>query len=480
MPRDGAQSGVDTISLATIPGQRATGTNFSRITNGIIEVERNTVDRSYRAYVRKRPGLANSTQPPGGAATGRGLYAWKATGKIYSIFDNAIYAATSDLGVTMAASSGKVWQCELPSTAAARLLIFSDGTDNYNITTADAITQIDEGDDAQYPTPNLGPVWYYYQHLIQGTTAYLVNTEIASVTSWLSADIKPIDFHGDDQEMFWPQKDRMLSLGRNSFEMFYYRGTPIASPLQRVQQNLLKMGIASRNTFAWSGDQAYYVAEGSGEGEGGRTILTIGADSGEQIGIPAINRVLAAEGSTISSSSAWCERLAGHSLYCLNLATQDKSFVYNAENKTWTEWRSASDGAFNVMAVTSLNGAIYGQDESNGRIYTFSDSTYQDGGTTFDVVIVTDNRGKSTQRRKFVQWVDLIADTESSGSATLESSDDYGTTWVTRGTFDMTSPRKRIGPCGSYRGERQYRLTHSANAFFRGQALQEIYALGDR
>ena len=87
------------------------------------------------------------------------------------------------------------------------------------------------------------------------------------------------------------------------------------------------------------------------------------------------------------------------------------------------------------------------------------------------MTIQTARLNHGTDKRKFESSIRLIADTQSSGTTTLEvSDDDYGS-WVTLGTFDMTKMDKRITRCGSYR-ERAYRLTHSANTAWRGQALE--------
>lgn len=62
--------------------------------------------------------------------------------------------------------------------------------------------------------------------------------------------------------------------------------------------------------------------------------------------------------------------------------------------------------------------------------------------------------------------------------ATLEYSDDDYSSWTTAGTFDLTTVNPRIYRCGSYRGGRAWRLTHSADSAFRAQALKFDYEVG--
>ena len=70
-----------------------------------------------------------------------------------------------------------------------------------------------------------------------------------------------------------------------------------------------------------------------------------------------------------------------------------------------------------------------------------------------------------------VLWIDLIADTQASGTATLQASADDGATWRTIGTFDLTSQQKRLYRGGFYKSNVMFRLTHSADTPFRAEAL---------
>ena len=60
---------------------------------------------------------------------------------------------------------------------------------------------------------------------------------------------------------------------------------------------------------------------------------------------------------------------------------------------------------------------------------------------------------------------------------TLEYSDDNYQTWRTLGTFDLTQPEPKITGCGSHKGGRAYRLTHSNNSLFRAEALEFDFAI---
>ena len=123
--------------------------------------------------------------------------------------------------------------------------------------------------------------------------------------------------------------------------------------------------------------------------------------------------------------------------------------------------------------------SFFNQYTSTAEVYrTYNDlsTTFTDAAATMTATVRTNGIDLDTDEEKFVTEIWLDADTQASGTATLECSDDDYGSWVTLGTFDMTKHEKRITRCGSHTGERAYRLTHSANTAFRARALRIKYA----
>lgn len=347
------------IPFVGSPQQRSTGTTDQRYVNVLFERIPNDVLREHVVYCLKRPGLSNSTQPSGGAATGRGMYAWGATGKIYSVFNNKVYSGVTDLGVTLAASTGRVWWVEIPVSTGTQLLILSDGADNYNITTADGITQIDETDDAQYPVSNLGSICYLNSgYLIQAQSdGQIWNSDHNVFTSWITTSFLTADSHGGALEAILHMKDQVIALTKNRIEFFFDNGNPVGSPLLRIDQNILYFGIASKNSLASSGEVAIFVSENSSDGDGGRSIhMIVSLGKVVDISNPSINRLLAAEGTNISTCSAWMERVAGQLIYVLNLDGAERTLVYSVDTGLWCEWSAAAAATADTGELWTING----------------------------------------------------------------------------------------------------------------------------
>ena len=463
-----------TIPLVGPPQQRSTGTGDQRYVNVLFEKSVNEPLKEQSVYCVKRPGLSNNTQPPGGAAAGRGIYAWDASTKLYSVFADDIYSGVTVIATALATTSGRVWFTQLPASSGARQLVLSDQDDNYNITTADAVTQIDATDDAQYPASNTGPIVYLDGYLFQGlSNGQLWQSDLNSAVAWTAGGYLSVDTHGGPLEAHHLLKDQIIAFTKNRVEFFFNNGNPSGSVLLRIDQNTIMNGIASKNSLAWSGETLCYVSENSSDGDGGRNVMLIAPGKAGEIGTPFINRFLAAEGTSISTGSAFMERVAGHLCYVLNLDSAERTFVYDLTSGEWTEWEAAAGSAkFPGVSAASMSGTIYIQDAANGRTYTFSPTTYQDSGSNFTVTVQTGrhmlNKGKPFR----VTNCELVADTQASGTTSLLLCGDDNTTFTTIGSFDNTVTTKRIPAGGWFETHVIARLTHAANTAWRGQALR--------
>jgi len=454
------------------PGQRGTGTGDSRYVNVLFEVDADPAPGAYPVACLKRPGLANSTQPPAGAATGRGVYAWSGSGNVYSVFADKIFSGTTDLGVTLAASTGRVWFAERHVDTGTRHLIVSDGADNYNITTADGITQIDATDDADYPAANLGPIVEMDGYLFQAqSNGKIWNTDLNSAVAWTATSFLTADTFGSDLEAIHRQKDQIIAFAKNRIEFFFNNGNPTGSPLLRIDQNTLGFGIAAKNSLAFAGETLCFVGENSADGDGGRAVYIIQSlGKVRDISPPHYNRLLAAEGTSISSCTAWMERVAGQLVYVLNLSSADRTLVYSVDSGYWKEWSNAAGtGRFPGIAATSLNGTTYVQDAANGRIYTFPPTTFQDSGTNFTVTLQTGRSNHGSPARKTERALSIVGDTTTGNLGVATSDDDY-TTFTTARTIDMSKPLKRLTQLGSFHS-RARRFTYTENAALRLQAF---------
>ena len=454
------------------PESRNLGTEDQRYVNVQFERVPTEVLKQHSVYCVKRPGASNEIQPVT-TSTGRGIHSWALTGSTYSVFGNAIFSNTSTLTAAMNTSSGRCWFVEIPPSTGNAQLIICDGQDNYDITSTGVITQIDQADDADYPVSSLGPLAYLDGYLFQGANnGRIYNTVINTVSTWTAGDYITADTHAGALEAIYIQKDQIMGLTKNRIEFFFNNGNPTGSPLLRIDQNTVGMGLASRESLAWSGETACFVGENSGDGDAGRAVYMVQSLSKiKDISSPVINRFLTAEGLSISSCTAWMERVNGQVTYCLNLQSANRSFVYGVETGLWSEWQNSSGNRFNCVSATSRNGVTYLQDADNGRIYTLNASTFRDSGSDFRVTLQTPRQEFGTPMRKTEPALSIIGDSTLSTVQVYANDDDSTTTYVQVGEIDMTNPQKRTTRLGGFYN-RAHQFRYEANSSFRVQAWQ--------
>src|SRR3990167_1933880 len=100
------------------------------------------------------------------------------------------------------------------------------------------------------------------------------------------------------------------------------------------------------------------------------------------------------------------------------------------------------------MRIYGVNGKVYVQDATNGRIYTLSPTTYQDLGSNFTVTLQTSRSNFGSANRKFEPQLDIIGDT-TTGSLAVSWSDNDFTSFSTARNIDMTRAEKRLRTLGS-------------------------------
>ena len=462
------------IPFIGVPTNRDTSTKDQRYVNVVFDTVKNPVTGHSRTFVHKRPGLANSTQPPAGAATGRGIYAWN--GKIYSVFANKIYSGTTDLGVTLAGSSGRCWFDETPQTfGTGQRLMVSDGTKLYSINTSDTVTTVSTSSDAQFPTANLGPVIYFDNYIFFAkSNGQIWNSDSDTEESYVTTSVLSAEMFGDDLEAIVKQKDQIVAFGKHATEFFYDNANDSGSPLLRIDQNALQVGLVTKNSIAKNGDLIFFVGN-TPKNQIGVWLINGLTDVGK-ISTPQIDRLLAGEVADISTCTAFSCRVMGHLLYGLNLDSAERTIVYDAEEKMWFEWSNTGTSKFPGIDSTELNGTVYFQDAANGRVYTFPSTTFQDSGTNFTVTIQTAAYDFDDPGRKLNVTLDIYGDITTGNLATSWSDDDYAN-FSTARNISLAGIKKRLTRCGHFR-KRAFKFTYADNYAMRLEGFQIKYKQG--
>jgi hypothetical protein len=170
------------------------------------------------------------------------------------------------------------------------------------------------------------------------------------------------------------------------------------------------------------------------------------------------------------------ERVAGQMVYCLNLASANRSFVYSVDSGMWKEWANTVSSRFNGISATSKNGVVYVQDVSSGYIHTISPDVYQDAGTNFTVLLQTARSNFGSPNRKYATELNVIGDTSTGNLGVSVSDDDFATFGTVR-NIDMSEQQKNLTRLGAFYS-RAHRFTYTANGPLRLQAYVPEFTVG--
>jgi hypothetical protein len=340
------------------------------------------------------------------------------------------------------------------------------------------------------------------------------NGNLNSVTAYTAIDFLSAQMYPDPTVALVRSKNTLAVFGTASTEVFKNVGNANGSPLQSIPEFSNHIGANNQLSVVTLEDDVYFVGTSQ---YGDIQVFRLKNFQSEKISTPTIDRILGTQSTsggvffvggfqlggykyvvvTIGSVTQTNDNLLLEGgddllletgdLFLLEgsstaLGTFERQLVYNVDLNLWSEWDceeltfvvGQGAGSYNKLLMSSRfldDGYIY-------KISPASDSeVYADNGTNYDMEIRTSRVNFGTSKRKFISAIKLICDELSSGTVTLEASDDNYVTWKTLGTFDLTTAEPKITRCGSHKGGRAYRLTHSTDSFFRAEALEIDYVV---
>jgi hypothetical protein len=374
----------------------------------------------------------------------------------------------------------------IPSTAriqsidsASQITMTENATSGSGTSTTITRTHLAKIIDADFPSTSTGAFVELDGYIFIGTsTGRIYNSDLNSITSWGANSWIAVNMQADGSVALAKQKNQVIAFGRNHIEFFYNAGNPSGSPLGRTEQAMIRTGSYNTDNIVTFRDSVFFIGQDSGY---------------ENAGVWQLKGFEVKRLSSIPLTRMLSQNVSGLNAEQIHLSAfehQGKSFVYfgmgNASNLIADylyclesgEWVEAgypylmkfSEG-LNGIAINSTSGIIYSADPLT--------PTYQDvGGASYTATIQTSLWDGGTDKRKFINKIRLIADTQASGTTSISWSDDDYANYNTARTVDMTKMDKALHGCGSTR-RRSFKIAHNANTPFRAEALEIEYDEGE-
>ena len=489
-------------------------------------------DGKPRVFSVKRPGLAEAYTTT--TAEGRGQLDWE--GSLYSVIGNKVYKNGVALSEDLFSSTGRVYLTG--TTGSTTYLAIHDGSDIWLIDTSDNMYLIAGGSrtysdwaattayslaDRRVPTTKNGffyevttagtsggtePTWPvsvggtvsdgtvtwtctgYYTNLpsnmvsgfasldgylvVMDANADVYTSNVDDPTTWTSTDFINAELNPDDGVAVARHLNYITAFGEYTTEFFYNAANAVGSPLGRVEGAAYSYGCAAGDTVVVMQNMVFFVALTQ---EGAKSIYQFEGLSPKRISSSAIDRLLEGEGSALEDAYAFAANINGHWAYILQLS--NKTLVYDMEGQMWTEWTSyngVSETAFRCCAFSLKDYVGHMLDSSNGKIYTFDPTVYQDDGEDILVTMVTDLYDFGNIRRKFLYRIDVIGDRQAASSpVSISWTDDNYVTYTSARSVDLSS-RAYLTRLGQFE-RRAFKLVHQANTPLRLEALDLYFTL---
>lgn len=344
--------------------------------------------------------------------------------------------------------------------------------------TADRIAKIIDSD---FPTDAVGPFACLggYNHIMT-TSGKIYASGLNTILTWGAGDFLPTNFYPDNgRGGVWVINSRIAAISSSSFEWFYNAGNPSGSPLSPSPELNFEVGALNATAICRLDDQFFWLSSFQ---SGDAAIYTL-AGGPKRISSEQLNVLI----SSVPVTQPFPLTLTAVKLYGKRYLIFAGLFALDMETDIWSYWSASgvnnslicrATGVFGVGTYTTSSATVYYIDTIRNDIYSLGIGTIGSASAFATMKVRTSRLDLGTGNRKFVQYYELDSDIQSSGTATLEVSDDDYATWTTVGTFDMTKLAPRIYRGGSFKGGRAHRITHSASTPFRASTLTIKYAVG--
>ena len=458
--------------VGNLTNRLAASTKDQVFYNVVPEILKNEMTETKKVWLNKRGGFTAETTVDAGGGVGRAIFYWAATGKVYSIIDDRLYANATDIK-TLATSTGTCWITEFLSSSGTQQLIVGDGVDLYTVSSSDVVAEITDGD---LPSTQVTPQFFdSYIFIIKANTPSIYNSDVDAPTAWDPTNFLSAEQYPDNLVALARQVNYLVAFGPYSTEFFYDAANASGSPLSRQESVSLKVGLAARDSVAQIGRHLYWIGQ-TQTGEPSAWVFE--GLTGTEISNEFIRKILMNEGSNLTNAKAWICTHKGHTLYVVNLNA--RTLVYDCLEKVWIEWSINSASTHAVLpfnyATEGSNNKILVLHNTDGKIYRLDPAIHTDDAGAILTTVITDRIDFNTNNFKSQLELALICDKQSSGTVTVDwSDDDYGS-WSSSRSLDLTAGRAYTKAGGVFR-RRAYRFQHTTNAPFRAETVELSYQL---
>ncbi len=377
------------------------------------------------------PGLLSKAQLADGEV--RGLHTMPGGGTLIAVSASTVYsvdtAYTSTVIGNLLTSSGQVSITDNGTAA-----YFTDGQYRYSYTLATGVFK-QEVDGAFTEGGVCGELDNYIIYNRPGTRQWGC-TDVSS-TSSAALNLGSLIGSSCNLKAVMPDHRQVLLLGEDFSERHVNVGT-FPFPFAVIPGSSIQHGLQAVKSIARLGEAVAYLAA---DDRGKATVVIWGASVTTPVRISTFAIENAIQGYAVTSDAiGYTYAQAGHEIYVLTFPTADVTWCYDLSTQLWHR-RAWRDPMGVLHRHRSNCAAAFGNDTvvgdfENGKLYTLSQSTYQDDGVPLPCIrrcrhLTTDLKRQffSDLQIQFQPGVGLTSGQGSDPECLLRWSNDGGFTW---------------------------------------------------
>lgn len=431
-----------------------------------------------RKFMVKRAGTTQTVASVA-ASTVRGMWYWADQGKLYYAVGRNIYVYTiaTSTSVTLTnvftSTSGYVGFCEFLYDDGTVKLIAVDGTAVTGLVTIDTSNTVVTNSDLDLPAHLPYPVFLDgYLFLAKTNSADIYNSAGGDPLSWDTTTFIATEMEADLVTRIAKLNNYLIAFGKETIEYFWDAANAAPdSPMQRndtpVKVNAYLAGLAIY------GNTLYYIGTDAG---GQPDVFMLKDFKIESIGTPSISRYLNTVIDQVAEWTGCIVSFQGHTFYLIN-AGLNKSWAIDVDTGLITRFAFKQEAVFDIKHSTTIVGSntaktYFCLDEASSALYKFDESVYQDVGTDFTCLLVTENNDFNTMNRKSMHRLAIVGDRPSANSnISVQWSDDDYQSFSSARSINLNQDLPSCRQLGSFR-QRIFKLSYTDNYPMRLQDIE--------
>jgi len=337
-----------------------------------------------------------------------------------------------------------------------------------------------------FPSPHAPTPVFIDGYILLSKGSDVFNCVLDDPETWDPSNYLSAEMYPDPIDALARQNNLVVVFGKYSIEFFYDAANATASPLSRNDSTAIQIGCASPHAIYQQERVVLFVGQSD---TGGRAVWQIDGTTPKRISDEYIDRILDSETNALSIEG-FGVRTMGHLFFVINLYGAQRTLVYDTEEKLWHEWSTTVEGPVNHLVnpihtpfrcnhmVDTNQGYSYLLDTTNGNLYKFLPTVFNDNTVPILTEITTNKFDMDTYKRKFMSNFRLVGDRYPNNKVYLRWSDDDYQTWSAYKEINLSDDFPNQARMGSFR-RRAFQIRHIEDQPLRLESFEVSYTEGD-